>query len=773
MQSVKVDKHTDGMINIAIAMALGSVLAFYGSVLPQGHWIAYLPALLLFAFYLPRYRFLILLAASFLWAGLFIQQTLNSRLASDFDGRILQISGVIAELPEQRAESVRFLLKPDFIEGYSLSLPRLIRLSWYHTRQNLKVGERWQLQVKLRIPSGYQNPGGFDYERWLFVKGIGATGYVKSSRFNRRTGRSSLSVIDRWRSRIKQGIDDTCSDCDNNGLIKALAIGYRADIDPGHRQVLQDTGTAHLLAISGLHIGIVSALFFFIGRLLWQLGCYRLGYNRPLFSAALAIAAALLYAALAGFALPTLRALIMLMVIFLAFNFRTGINLLNSIAIAVIVILIFDPLSVGSSSFWLSISALLLIAFAQYLMAHQRCRWKQVLTLQLLFSLLFIPISIALFDQLNPASFVANIVAIPLVSLVIVPLGMLGSLVTGFDLPIANWLFKASDLLLGLLLDYLELLLNSGLAAIQGGGIPLMVLGLSTLGLVILMMPAGFPGKKPAVLLMVLPLLWQRTELEAGSYKMTVLDVGMGTSVVVETRHHSLVYDFGPGNAQGFSAAQWVLEPYLRQQGISDLDMLIISHVDADHSGGFYSYVNTYDPAKLVSGTPAEVKRKFALAAPIRSCHEHSIWHWDGVLFEFLSLPAGQATNSSNNRSCVLRISGWHSSLLAGDIESEQELALVETMSEKLPAAVLVVPHHGSTTSSTPEFLKHVKPEYSLFTVGKNNRWGFPKAKILENYRVIGSRVFRTDLQGAISVYSNQAGLEVEGYRQRRAKIWY
>ncbi len=383
------------MIKIAIALALGSVFAFFGNVLPEGHWIAYLPALLLFARYLPRYRFLVLLVASFLWASFFIQQALNSRLANDFNGQILRISGVIADIPEQRAKSVRFLLKPDSIEGYSLSLPKLVRLSWYRGRQKLKAGERWQLQVKLRAPSGYQNPGGFDYERWLFVKRIGATGYVKSSSFNRRTGSSPLAMVDRWRSRIKQGIDNNCSNCDNSGLIKALAIGYRADIDSGHRQILQDTGTAHLLAISGLHIGIVSTLFFFIGRLLWQLGFYRLGFSRPLFSATLAIAAALVYAALAGFALPTLRALIMLMVIFLAFYFRTGINLLNSIAIAVIVILIFDPLAVGSSSFWLSISALLLIAFAQYLMTHQQSRWKQVLRLQLLFSLLFIPISVA------------------------------------------------------------------------------------------------------------------------------------------------------------------------------------------------------------------------------------------------------------------------------------------------------------------------------------------------------------------------------------------
>ncbi len=350
---------------------------------------------------------------------------------------------------------------------------------------------------------------------------------------------------------------------------------------------------------------------------------------------------------------------------------------------------------------------------------------------------------------------------------------MLGSLVAEFDLPVTHWLFKASDLLLGLLLDYLELLLNSGLAAIQGGGIPLIILGLSTLGLVLLIMPVGFPGKKPAVLLMVLPLLWQRSELEVGSYKMTVLDVGMGTSVVIQTRHHSLVYDFGPGNAQGFSTAQWVLQPYLRQQGISDLDMLIISHVDADHSGGFYTYLNTYDPAKLVSGTPAEVEQKFALATPIRSCHKYPNWRWDGVNFEFLSPPTTQATDSSNNRSCVLKVNGWHSSLLAGDIESEQELRLVEFMSEKLPAAVLVVPHHGSTTSSTANFLNHVKPEFSLFTVGKDNRWGFPKAEILENYRAISSQVLRTDLQGAITVISKHAGLEVEGYRQRRTRIWY
>ena len=763
----------DGMIKTAIAMVLGSVIVFYGNLVPERDWIAYLPALLLIAFFNHRYRFPIILLASCLWSGFWIQQVMDTQLAADFDNRIVRISGVIADIPRTKTGSVRFLLKPDFIEGYGRPYPEIISLSWYRTRQVVNVGERWQLEAKLRIPSGYQNPGGFDYERWLFVNGIGALGYVKPTSFNRLTGVSPLSIIDRWRSRIKQDIDQQCAECDNSGLIKALAIGYRGDIIPRHRQLLQDTGTAHLLAISGLHIGIVSALFFYIGRLLWQFYFHRFELSRPQFCATLAICSALIYAALAGFSLPTVRALIMLAVVFLAFNLRAGINLLNSIAISVIVILTFDPLSIGSSSFWLSISALLLIAFAQYRMTNQPQRWKQIVILQLLFSLLYIPISIVLFDQLNPASFFANIVAIPLVSLVIVPLGMLGSLIAGFDWFFAAWLFSASDLLLGLLLKYLELLEHSGLAAIQYSGTPFVVLCLSTIGLIMLLMPAGFPARKPALLLLLLPLLWQRPELEIGAYQLTVLDVGMGTSAVVQTRHHSLVYDFGPGNADGFSSAQWVLKPYLRHQGIKDPDLLIISHADQDHSGGFYSFLDDYDPSRLVSGTPQEVSEKFELTRPVRSCHGYSKWYWDGVIFEFLSLPVITIPTSENNRSCVLKVSGYDSMLLAGDIESEQELRLVEAFPGKLSASVLVVPHHGSSTSSTDEFLQAVQPRFSLFTVGKNNRWGFPREEVLANYSEVNSQVLRTDERGAITVYSRATGLKIELHRKPDSKIWY
>jgi competence protein ComEC len=773
VQSEKVNVHRDGMIKTAIAMVLGSVIVFYGNLIPESHWIAYFPALLLCAFFIPRYRFLIIFFTTCLWTGFAVQQSLDTRLSADFDNRIFLVSGVIADIPEQRSESVRFFLKPDFIEGYTKSLPETIRLSWYRTRRVLNAGERWQLLVKLRVPSGFQNPGGFDYERWLFVNRVGATGYVRSSPDNQLTGISKLSFVNRWRSEIQRGIDRQCSECDRKGLIKALAIGYRADIDPLDRKLLQDSGTAHLLAISGLHIGIISALFFYLGRWLWRLYFHRSGIGRNQFCATLAVSAGLLYAALAGFSLPTVRALIMLAVIFFAFTFRTRINLSNSIAIAVIVILIFDPLSVGSSSFWLSISALLLIAFAQYLFTSQTQRWKQVVALQLLFSLLFVPISIILFEQINPASFFANIVAIPLVSLLIVPLGMLGSLFAGFDWFVAEWMFNASNWLLGLLLDYLALLLDSGLAAIKSASIPFITLCLSTAGLVILLMPAGFPAKKPALLAVLLPLFWQESGLEHGAYRLTVLDVGMGTSAVIQTSQHSLVYDFGPGNEQGYSSAQWVLLPYLRYQGIGDPDLLIISHVDQDHSGGFYSYLASYDPAKLVSGTPLEVRKKFALEKPVRSCHDYKKWRWDGVEFEFLSLPIDVSSKSINNRSCVLKVNGHDAALLTGDIEAGQELRLLREIPEQLPARILMVPHHGSRTSSTPAFLQAVKPAIALFPVGRNNRWGFPKAEVLENYHKLNSQILRTDQQGAITITSHARGLDLETHRKPGSKTWY
>lgn len=761
------------MVSNALSLILGAFFAFFSGELIDPFWIMYLPVALLFAFLLPSYRFLLLILSAYLWTSLQLYDTANLKLKHDFENKTVLLSGVIADIPELSPTSIKLLIDPDFIEGYEYTLPRLIRLSWYHNKLVPIAGERWQFLVKLRRPSGFQNLAGFDYERWLFVKGIGATGYVKKSTQNKPLESTRWWDVNKLRSTIASAIDRECASCPNRGLIKALTIGYRGEITATQSQILRDSGTAHLLAISGLHIGLISGMFFLLGRWLWRNCFFRFHNNQLEFSALLSFCAGLSYAALAGFGIPTVRALIMLGVLCFALKFRTQCNLLNTLASAIVLILIVDPLAVGSASLWLSAGALLIINFAQYLLHHQRGWLKQLLLIQGLFSLIFIPVGIVLFGQINSAGFFANIIAIPMVSFVLLPLTLLAGFMASLNLPYADWLLIASDKGLTQLIEYLQWLIESGLAAFGTANIPLPLVLSALIGLVILLMPKATPAKKPAMLLVLLPLIWSPDKADYGGFEMTVLDVGMGTSVIVRTRNHSLVYDYGPGNNLGFSAGSWVVKPFLQYHGIATPDLMVISHVDQDHSGGFITFKSDYDRSRLISGTPDELQKRYNLEPPIRSCHGIAGWLWDGVEFEFLPLPKTSDMNDSNNRSCVLKIQGLHSILLAGDIESEREGWLVRSNPDRLKADLLVAPHHGSLTSSTPDFIGSVLPRAVVFTVGKYNRWGFPKPQVIDRYQAINSQIYRTDLHGAISVYSDLEGFRVESLRERKPGLWH
>lgn len=760
------------MIGISIAIVFGSVLAFWGYQLPDSLWLSFIPFLLLLARYQPAYRVIYLFIAAFLWASFHLQLQLDKRLPGDLDGEIFQISGVVDDIVELRSQSIRFLLVPDSISNDRVVLPDKIRLSWYRSKQIPRAGERWQFEVKLRSPSGFANPGGFDYERWLLVKGIGATGYVRKSNSNSKLADAPWWNIDNYRASIAAAIQRHCQDCRHTGLYQALTIGHRGNIELHQKKVLQETGTAHLLAISGLHVGLVAALFYGLGQILWRLWWHRYRINRLEASAALAIVGAVFYAALAGFSIPTIRALVMLAVVFLALLLRRGINLLNSIAIALSLILIWDPLAVGSASLWLSISALLIIALGQYLLVNQPGRLRQLLTIQLLFSLLFIPLSLMLFNQASPAGFFANVVAIPLLSLVILPAVLLASTLAFFQLSFAEWLFTGIDWLMGVLFDYLSLLLDSGLGVYQNANTPILLLLSATIGLLLLLLPLGKTAIKPALLLILLPFFWHNKGLDQGGFQLTVLDVGMGTSIVVETKYHSLVYDFGPGRRQGFSAGEWVVKPYLRFRSIDDPDLMIISHADQDHSGGFYSFVDDVDPARLLSGTPSEVGELFEFESEVRDCHDYPAWRWDGVDFEFFTNDDLLTDESRNNRSCVLKVSGYHSVLLSGDIEAEQERRLINAYGLKLKSDVLVAPHHGSLTSSTEAFVNQVLPKITVFTLGRNNRWGFPKKAVTDRYKKTGRTVYRSDHHGAVTIHSHAEGMSIDSYRQGRNRLW-
>ncbi len=631
------------MPQYALAMLFGALLAFYGNQLPDPFWSAYLPLLLLLARFCPRYRLLCLLGASFLWCTTVMHHHLSQRLHSDFDNRTVLLTAEIADLPRVNGERISLLLERVHIDKYPAPMPRRLRLNWYQTAQLPIAGEHWQFLVRLKQPRGRLNSAGFDYEAWQFVLGVDGAGYVVNSQLNRRLGEASPFNLDRIRASLAANIDRDCEHCRQRGLIKALALGYRSDIDSRVRDLLQSTGTAHLLAISGLHIGMVAMLFYTLGRGCWRACGYRSGINRRGFASLLAMVAALAYAALAGFSLPTLRALIMLVVVLLGQQVNQQINLLQSMAVALIVILLIDPLAVGSASLWLSFGALLVIALALFRLPHSLGGWQQLVLIQCFFVLLFAPPGVLIFSQLNVAGLPANLVAIPALSFLILPLVLLACLLSPLTSVGAAWLFGLADQLLGYLVAYLDLLLSIGLHSRVVASLP-PLLALLVLGALVLVLLPRMPGTRIVALAILGSLLcWLPPRLEQGEFELRVLDVGMGSSMLLRTRHHSLVYDFGPGRKQAYSAADQVLIPVMRRLGIEAPDLLIVSHVDQDHSGGLHSFTGHYQPAQLLSGTPQELQTRFLLPHRVRSCHDFPPWRWDGVLFRFLDIGVDSA----------------------------------------------------------------------------------------------------------------------------------
>jgi competence protein ComEC len=757
------------MPQLAVAIVLGSLLAFYGNELPDQFWTAFAPILLLLACYCRVYRPLLLAAAVYLWSSGLFHYHLDHRLIDAYDHQLTSLRGVVSGLPEVKQGRIRLYLKDPEIEGYPGNAPRLIRLNWYQDRVVPRAGESWQFMAKLRQPRGLMNPGGFDLEAWQFIRGIDAVGYIRDSPLNTRLSAASPASINYWRSHLASKVDQHCPDCAHRGLIKALLLGFRGDIKHAEKSLLQSSGTAHLLAISGLHIGMLAFIVFALGGYCWRIGLYRGGLNRMQTAALLALVAASGYAALAGFSLPTVRALVMLTVVILASMLGNRINLLQSLALAAGLILLVDPRAVGSSSFWLSVGALLVIAFVKFRLPLQMRWWQQLLVLQVGFSLLFAPLGLLIFEQFNPAGLLANLVAIPVVSFVVLPAVLIGGLLAFFGLAMARPLFMAVDAVLEALLDYLDLLLSSGLDPIEvalPAPLVLLALGMVTWYL----MPVGLYARAVTLLGLSILLIWQPARPERGAFEMVVFDVGMGTSILVRTRHHSLVYDFGPGKEGVYSAADWALLPALRADVIDWPDLAIVSHVDQDHSGGLYPFASALPPLTLLSGTPSELKSRFGFAQPPRSCHQYPGWRWDGIEFSFLA-SVGSLRNS-NNRSCVLMIEGNQRVLLPGDIESRRESNLVADFGTALHADVMVVPHHGSATSSSPAFVDRVAPRHVVYTLSRGNRWGFPAPAVVARYNALEARQYRSDRDGAITISSGPEGLSIRTGRHPVRRFW-
>lgn len=785
-------------------MILGIISFLFGilflqqfSSLPDIQWCLALVSVFSLPFLSRRFqivRVLIFFIIGFLWALLLAHFVLGVALPGEIQGKDILVTGVIASIPltDNRKQRFEFDIETLEFNKQKISLRSAsnfngkVRISWYRkhnkkTRNNyknkrkLKAGQRWQFWLRLKQPHGFMNSGGFDYEGWLYQKKIRATGYVRINYKKKQFAKMLDEEANGYNMLIlRQNLHDKLkritSDTEYSGILIALAMGERTGITQKQWQVFRATGTSHLVAISGLHIGLLAGFIFFIIRRLWSYcGSAALSLASPRAAAVGALLIAAFYAALSGFAVPSQRALIMLTIVMFSIFKMHKVQASHVLSLALLSVLLLDPVAVLSAGFWLSFAAVAIIGLAAFGRLTIHNNWRIWGRLQWRISLALIPLLIFLFQQASLVSPLANLLAIPVISFLVVPLVLLATSVIAVMPELAGILYSLADSTLIGLWWFLAYLADTPVSQWFGVKPTILPLFLASLGFALLLAPKGWPAKYIGLFL-IIPLIWPKTfSPEFGEAEITLLDVGQGLSVVVQTQQHVLVFDTGPKFSQNFDTGAAVVIPFIRQKNIKKLDMLILSHKDNDHRGGLESIQQEIEIAELVSSHNEKGSS---------ACYTGQNWFWDGVLFEMLNPDESVIYNKGNNASCVLRVStGTESLLLSADIEKRAEKQLVRHNYAKLKSTYLVAPHHGSKTSSSLAFLRAVDPEYILIPVGFKNRYRMPHLSVLQRYREMHIPFFSTFKSGAISVLLGKVGRKSSSetpleYRKQNQRYW-
>lgn len=721
----------------------------------------------------------------FVWACGYGMLRLAESLPAELEGRDIVVDGVVAGLPQMLDAGQRFVFEVEHAEADGV--PRLLLLGWYRGRaeaesefaRQVHAGERWRLTVRLKRPHGNLNPHGYDYEAHLFERGLRATGYVRNGQTALKLAdfvATPTTLVERLRERTRERILAALPEAPLAGVLVALVIGDQQAIGGDLWERFNRTGITHLMAISGLHVtmlaGVVGVL---VGGIWRRVPWLALRLPAQKAAALAGVLGAWAYCLLAGFAVPAQRTLVMLAVVAIALWAGRLTQGSRVLALALLAVLLFDPLAIRSAGFWLSFGAVAALLYADAgRIGHTdrtgRGGWlRRAIASQWAVTLALLPALLALFQQFSLVSPLANAFAIPLVSLAITPLALLGSLLhLDLLLLVANRL--AEWMMLGI-----DVLSGATWAVWQQAAPPWWSVLLGLTGCAILLLPRGFPARGLGAI-MLLPLLTAQGPRPAeGAARITVLDVGQGLAVHVQTAAHDLVYDTGPQFSIEANSGNRIILPYLRALGVSRLDRLIVTHQDRDHSGGAEALLAGLPVALVQSSLGAD--SPYRLSAPgQQACIDGEAWEWDGVRFEMLhpraaayALPVAK----TNDLSCVLMVTaGGRRMLLTGDIEAVSELDLVSRHGARLRADVLLAPHHGSRTSSHPAFLDAVAPAAVVLPVGYRNRFRHPNGEVMARYAARGVAVHRTDGDGAVIVSLGDA-LGIEHTRALRRRYWH
>jgi competence protein ComEC len=702
-------------------------------------------------------------AVGIAWASLAGAWAMSQRLPIALEGIEVEVQGRVLGLPRRDEDSQRFDFRIESGAPPAL-LGRRVRVGWYgQGAPEVEAGSRWQLQLRCRRPRGVLDPGGGDSERAALLQGVAAFASVREPRQARllRNGEG----IDALRARLSRRIASSLPEGEAR-FVQALALGDTRALSETDWEVLRATGLTHQIAISGFHVGMVAGA----GALL-ALGLFRLvpAWGRRLPAVQAAALAALLvagaYSALAGFALPTVRTLLMIAVVCAARLSRRASGALHGLALALIAVLLADPLSVLAPGFWLSFAG---VAWLLWCLParEQGGALRGFLRAQAVATLALLPLGAWFFGQASLPGPLANLVGVPVISLLVVPLSLLGLLLAPVSAAAASLCWQGAARLMHWLWLALESVAAWPAALAWLPEPRLLAVAFACAGALWLLLPRRLPGKELAALLF-LPLLWPALARPApGEVDIEVLDVGQGLSVLVRTHGHALLYDAGGGGAHGPDFGESAVVPALRALGVRRLDLLVLSHGDADHAGGAAAVQRAF-PGTRTLGVEGWALPGMGL------CRDTQAWEWDGVRFRVLH-PPPFFPYLRNDSSCVLRVeAGGQVALLPGDIGRQVEKRLLRLHGDSLHAGLLLVPHHGSRHSSGGDFVATVAPAWAVASTGAGNRFGLPKAEIVERYRAGGSRFLDTAQEGALGFRLGAPGLQLRAARRRdQPRYW-
>jgi len=713
--------------------------------------------------HLRYFAFLLLGFTLFVQAG---NEIVDSRLELQFAGDSMLARVRVADFPKVTGTSVSMLVE----SAGDSRIPDRSYVSWYDPPKLPAFGDIWEFELRLRRPRGNSNPGVFSRENWMFRQNLHASGYVVPGNRNRLIVTGSLSPIETYR---RDFVDDAETNGGQSaGVLAAIGVGARHLISREQWDRFAKTGTSHLMAISGLHIGLAAAASFGVFVLLS--GVLRLRGNHLDFAVVASVITSSAYAIISGFVVPSQRATAMLGLGGFAFLCRRRAEPARIVALVALLVFVLDPVSLMTPGFCLSFGAVaLLLWFSKgFWQTVVVLRLRKVIGMQLVLLLGLMPLTALTFHRIALTAPVVNLLTVPFFSMVTVPLTLLSMVVRPLRDVAADGLLslgaRSIRLVEWLVGNFAELpIADIAVAGVDGANTAIWCIVF--LPAIWVVLPRGWPGRWIAILGVAALLLYKPARPPHSCVDTHVLDVGQGLAVVLQSRQSTVLFDTGRSYRGGGSAAEHVILPFLRHQRIQSIDTLVVSHADDDHAGGVAALIREIDVARILVGEMIPVSGRTVI-----ECKAGEFWQTDGIAYRFIH-PGADTALQGNDASCVLIVSAkGHHLVLTGDIEGEAELEVLRRYPFE-SASIVLIPHHGSLTSSSPAIVNRLRPSYAIASVAYDNRWGFPKERVTRRWKGGGAVVMDTASSGAISFrLCADEGIEFlreERFRQRR--FWH